>query len=149
MKSFNLAAYDSHERFISSTLYIWKGQSGNRVIAMAYKLTKGKEQSFENNLILQQSGAKIEIRKLARKYPYLIRLEKKGRKYIASMKIEIDPDEKVEGYDITRDWWKMKELTSLRPLKNAVFNFSLGSKSGKGESTVKVDYVMLETILPD
>jgi len=40
-------------------------------------------------------------------------------------------------------------LTSLRPLKNVVFNFSLGSKSGKGESTVKVDYVMLETIVPE
>ena len=152
-ESFNLAAYDSHERFISSILFIWKGYSGHRVGSMAMKYTKGKKQSFENGLIIKRetskTKAKIEIREMARKYPYLVRLEKKGRKYTASMKIEIDSDEKVKGYEITRGWWKMKELTSLRPLKNAVFNLSLGSKSGKGESSVKVDYVMLESVVPE
>jgi len=149
-ESFNLAAYDSHERFISSILYIWKGYSGNRVGVMAQKFIKGKERSFENNLIIQRgSKAKIEIREMARKYPYLIRLEKKSRKYTVSMKIDIDADEKVEGYEITRGWHKMNELIWLRPLKNAVFNFSMGSKSGKGKSNVIVDYVMLESVVPE
>lgn len=76
-----------------------------------------------------------------------IRLERKGRKYIASGKLEaVDPNDKK----VNSKWVVLQELSSLRPPGDAMALYFASYPSGylakRTEGSINVDWVTIETV---
>ena len=111
------------------------------------KLAKGKATSFTRN-IFQIENRDIEIRskQFSDKIDAVqLRLEKKGRQYVASARFEAVP-----GGDgsVSEDWFTVQQLTSLK-LPGEAFTLMFSSNSNDytpngGEGLLEVDWFKIE-----
>ena len=99
-----------------------------------WKRTKGKQTSF-SKVIWGGSGGKAFTAEQAPN-PFLLRITKKGRSYIAASKLE--------GMNQTK-WTEHEKLTVLRPKGRLAIGIYQTSRV-KGETPVSIDWFKIEAL---
>lgn len=139
-ESLILGLYENSENYIVGDDYIWTNNiySEAAVTVGAYKLSKGHLSKFSKNLSYIKNdewpdkGPLVTwARSLAQ--PQYLRLEKKGRNYIVSAKLE------------NGGWVELEKLTALQAEGNLIIGFTQNGENVGGESTIRIDWVKIET----
>ena len=128
------------KNWISSTLGVSRSKNvGHGITVFAIKATKGKQQLFEASLasmpcnICRKNQTWEKFVEGSVRQPFYLRIEKTGRSYVASAKME------------GMSWVAAEKVTALRAKGNLAF--ALGqARRVKGESVINLDSIEIETM---
>lgn len=114
------------------------------------KFSGGKETRLDGVAMSTHNANATKLSQFIASVPALLRIEKKGRQYIASIKVEATEDQinaEADWLRVATDWVVTPELTMLRSPKRIFVSTGL-YKEVQGESLTFVDDIVLEVLTP-
>ena len=129
--------YDDKDNYLVNQLTTAYDQNHARhyLFVSPTKTLKGKIVSSRNNIWGEKKGDDLSPG-LFEAQPFLLRIEKKGRAYINSIKLEGIEEPK---------WIDFPELKLLRSKGNLAFGV-FQSNQGSGETSLMIDWIKIETM---
>ena len=152
VESFYLGVMDGNDKWLVAALEGWHGHGSSHpyLNVVARKNSKGKITKTQKNMINPRTWSKWpNVVEFVSTYPVYVRIDKQGRHYTVSMKLDAPEDliKKAPGQfgSVQSGWIVLDSLTMLRPPKNIVTGFSFWQR-GEGESIVKIDHMELKAV---
>ena len=148
VERFYVGLYDSKDRWLATVLDAWHGHGSSSpyLNAVAQKFTGGKLTEGAKNLMGPHNGWRgwSKLAKYLATVPVTVRIEKQGRQYIGSVKVDAPEDAlKKFAYGDATKWLVLNKLTMLRAPKSIFVGYAFHEKDS-GESLVHIKEIKLE-----